>query len=120
MARCEEGYLCDVCGKEVENIWESGLYLRYVLGWIDAELLHTSAERHLRCDPVLAQFIVDPEFPPVYAEGNFDKRLLDQRFVAQREQWVTAGWRRLKELAHSNIPITDYPLASVRAQNEST
>ena len=29
MARCDQGYLCDVCGDEVENIRESDLYLRF-------------------------------------------------------------------------------------------
>ena len=31
MARCEQGYLCDVCGEEVEDITQSDLYLAYVL-----------------------------------------------------------------------------------------
>jgi hypothetical protein len=32
MVACEQGYLCDVCGRDVEAITESDLYLRYVLG----------------------------------------------------------------------------------------
>ena len=32
MARCEKGYLCSVCGQDVEAITESELYLQYVLG----------------------------------------------------------------------------------------
>ena len=32
MARCDQGYLCEVCGRDVEAITESDLYLRYVLG----------------------------------------------------------------------------------------
>ena len=28
MARCDQGYLCDVCGQDVEAITESDLYLR--------------------------------------------------------------------------------------------
>ena len=32
MARCDQGYLCEVCGAEVEEITESDLYLAYVLG----------------------------------------------------------------------------------------
>lgn len=116
MARCEQGYLCDVCGQEVEHIWQSGLYLRYVIGWIEPELLHTTAERHITCDPALAQFIVDPEFPPVQVDGDFDKRRLDPEFVAQREQLITRGWQRLKKLASENLPITEYPLPEVRAK----
>ena len=39
MARCDQGYLCIVCGEEVENIEDSGLYLRYIIGEVqEAEL----------------------------------------------------------------------------------
>ena len=53
MAKCEEGYLCDVCGGDVEEIVDSDLYLRYVIGVVDAETLHTTRERHIRCNPTL-------------------------------------------------------------------
>jgi hypothetical protein len=113
--RCEEGYLCDVCGKDVENIWESDLYLRYVIGLIDPETLHTTKERHIACNPALAQFIVDAEFPPVVAMDDFRKELLDSQFVIERERLVTRGWRRLKELASlEGLSILEYPLAEVR------
>src|SRR5689334_22790824 len=49
MVRCEQGYLCEVCGADVEDITASDLYLRYVLGEVDPETLHQSPERHLRC-----------------------------------------------------------------------
>ena len=68
MAKCDEGYRCDVCGGDVEKISESDLYLRYVIGLIDPEVLHTMQERHIRCNPSLAQFIVDETFEPVAAE----------------------------------------------------
>ena len=35
MAKCEEGYLCDVCGGDVEEITDSDLYLRYVIGQLE-------------------------------------------------------------------------------------
>ena len=57
MARCDEGYLCQVCREEVEEIFESSLYLMLVLGWIDPETLHTTPECHLRCNSALSQFI---------------------------------------------------------------
>ena len=114
MAKCEEGYLCDVCGGDVENIWESDLYLRYVIGLLDPEILHTSRERHILCNPVLAQFIVHSDFVPVRVEGDFDKRRLDPQFVQQREKLVTRGWQRLRELAHLDISILEYPLPEVR------
>ena len=113
MAKCDEGYRCDVCGGDVEEITDSDLYLRYVIGLVDPETLHTTPERHIGCNPSLAQFIVDPEFSPVSCDGDFDKRLLDRPFVAEREKLVTRGWRRLKELAGSNLPIQEYPLPEV-------
>ena len=65
MAGCERGYLCTVCGREVEEITESDLYLRYVLGEAEWDELNRAPERHIRCNPVLAQFIVDTSFEPV-------------------------------------------------------
>ena len=113
--RCEEGYLCDVCGKDVENIWESDLYLRYVIGLIDPETLHTTKERHIGCNPSLAQFIVHPEFPAIAAAADFCKELLDPRFVEERERLITRGWLRLKELATlEGLSILEYPLPEVR------
>src|SRR5262245_54992751 len=112
MARCEQGYLCEVCGEDVEDITESDLYLRYVLGEVDPETLHLAHERHLRCNPVLAQFIVAEGFPPVAVEGPFAKQTLDSAFVAEEEARVTAAYNRLQEIFNSSRerPITDYPL----------
>ena len=115
MAKCEEGYLCDVCGGDVESLAESDLYLRYVIGLIDPETLHTTRERHIRCNPALAQFIVDGEFDPVVVDGPFDKRQLDADYVRQQVNLVTRGWRRLVELDRKREPtILDYPLPEVR------
>jgi hypothetical protein len=116
MAKCEEGYLCDVCGGDVEAIIESDLYLRYVIGWLDPEVLHTTAERHILCNPSLAQYIVDDHFPHVVVEGPFDKRQLDHNFVRDRERLVSRGWRRLNQLAGQDIPIIEYPLPEVVAK----
>lgn len=110
MAKCDEGYLCSVCGEEVAAISESDLYLRYVIGMLDPEVLHTTPERHIRCNPTLGQFIADPAFPPIVVEGDFDKRRLDPDFVAKREELVTRGWRRLQEVRKLGIPIIEYPL----------
>ena len=65
MARCDEGYLCEVCGTDVAAIAESDLYLRYVLGEVPLEQLHLLPERHIRCNPGLAQYIVDADFAAV-------------------------------------------------------
>ena len=115
MAKCDEGYLCEVCGKDVDNIADSDLYLRFVIGILDAEVLHTTPERHLRCNPALAQFIVADSFEPVIAGGSFDKRQLDAEFVERREQLVTRGWHRLVEIARTpGLSIFDYPLEEFR------
>lgn len=115
MARCDQGYLCDVCGKDVEDITESDLYLRYVLGEVAPEVLTVSQERHLRCNPTVAQFIVDPGFEPVACSGPFDKRELDAGFVREEEARITCGWQRLQEIPKLGIPVIEYPLPEVRA-----
>ena len=122
MAKCDEGYPCEICGRDVEGIRESDLYLRYVTGQIDPEQLHVAKERHIRCNPLLAQFIVDPAFEPVVIEGGFDKRELDLAFVAEREELITRGWRRLQELAKtSDVSMLEYPLPEIvdRIQNDA-
>jgi hypothetical protein len=112
MAACERGYLCAVCGRDVEAIQESDLYLRYVLGEVKAELLDRLPEQHIRCNPTLAQFIVADGFAPVVlADGPFAKAGLDPRFVADEERRVTAGYRRLQELSMRDVSIWDYPLS---------
>ena len=114
MARCEQGYLCEVCGGEVGEITDSDLYLRYVLGEVPAEMLHRLRERHIRCNPAVAQFIVDPGFAPVRCEGAFAKEGLDPAYVAEQEARVTRGWRRLQELPSLGLTILEYPLPEVR------
>lgn len=115
--KCEEGYRCEVCGKDVDGITESDLYLRFVIGLIEAETLHTTPERHICCNPSVAQFITASEFEPVVVEGDFDKRCMDSSFVAQREELLTRGWLRLKEIAAApgdTISLLDYPLEEFR------
>jgi hypothetical protein len=111
MAKCEQGYLCDVCGGEVEDITQSDLYLRYILGEVEARHLMTAKERHLKCNPIVTQFIVDPEFDPIVVSGPFDKRNLDPEEVAQREAQTTRAWRRLQEVRALGLPISEYPLS---------
>jgi hypothetical protein len=115
MARCEQGYFCDVCGREVEGVAESDLYLRYVLGQVPPERLHAERERHIRCNPATAQFIVDERFEPVTCGGVFDKANLDVEFVRAEEARITRAWRRLQELPRLGLPITEYPLPEVIA-----
>jgi hypothetical protein len=119
MARCEQGYLCDVCGGEVENLIESDLYLRYVLGEVPPEQLHLLPERHIRCHPALAQYIDDPAFAPVRCEGSFAREQMDPAFVVEETARVTRGWRRLQELPSLGLAIIDYPLPEVRRSLDS-
>jgi hypothetical protein len=113
MVGCEQGYICDVCGEEVEAITESDLYLRYILGEVVPLQLPNLQERHIRCNPATAQYIVDPGFPPARCEGLFAKENLDPAFVAEQEAKVTRAWRRLQEIPRLGIPITEYPLPEV-------
>ncbi len=116
MAICEQGYLCDVCGCDVADLTESDLYLRYVLGEVAPESLHLTPERHIRCNPVLAQFIVADGFDPVVAGGFFDKSSLDPQFVAEEEQRVTRGYLRLLEVTGQELSIVEYPLPEAIAK----
>jgi hypothetical protein len=117
MAKCDEGYLCCICGEDVANITDSDLYLRFVIGALDPELLHVTPERHIRCNPLLAQFIVADDFEPVVVEDEFTKSLLDPVFVHQRERLVTRGWKRLQEIRTlGEISMLEYPLPEVIEQ----
>jgi hypothetical protein len=118
MARCDQGYLCDVCGDEVEEIVDSNLYLGYIIGEVPPEELLTHPERHIRCNPFQAQFIVDPEFPPVQCDGAFNKSSLDPAYVQERETLVTRGWRRLREVSGAGLHFLEYPLPEVRERHE--
>lgn len=117
VAHCERGYLCEVCGDEVEEITDSDLYLRYVIGEIAARQLLSAKERHIRCNPTLAQFIVDPAFAAVGVEGPFAKSELDAVEVEQRETLVTRGWRRLQDVRELGLSIAEYPLSQAVEPN---
>ena len=120
MAKCDQGYLCEVCGRDVAEITDSDLYLRYVIGEIESRELLAAPERHLRCNPTLAQFIVDDGFASVRVEGPFDKRQLAADDVDRREQLVTRGWRRLQELLHDRPALNEYPLPEfLRTQHDT-
>jgi hypothetical protein len=114
MAKCDEGYLCSVCGEDVAEITDSDLYLRYVIGLLDPELLHATPERHIRCNPLLAQFIVDDAFEAVVVDGEFSKDALDKEYVSQRKSLVTRGWKRLAEIkALGEVSVLEIPLPEV-------
>jgi len=112
MAKCDGGYFCYACGEYVESIVESELYLRYVLGEVPYEELLARPDGHIRCNPNLAQYIVDPAFPPIFVQDEplLDKRRLDPENVRREEARVTRGWRRLQQLPDSGLPVEDYPL----------
>ncbi|QDT08848.1 hypothetical protein [Planctomycetes bacterium K23_9] len=112
MAKCDEGYLCEVCGDDVSSIVDSDLYLRYVIGELDPEVLHTSPERHIRCNPVLAQFIDHNNFARVTVAGDLSREKLDADYVQTRQQLVSRGYGRLLEIAatQGDRDVTAYPL----------
>lgn len=118
MAKCDEGYRCEACGRDVEAVTDSDLYLRYVLGEVPLERLHRSPERHIRCNPALAQYIVDPAFEPVACPGPFDKTGLDPVFVAEEERRATRGWRRLRAIPALGLSIAEYPLSVTPDEEE--
>ncbi len=112
MAKCDEGYRCEVCGQDVTSIIDSDLYLRFVIGELDPEVLHTSLERHIRCNPVLAQFIEHENFDPIVVQGDFSIQHLDPDFRQQRTNLVSRGYMRLLEIAATDgdRDVTAYPL----------
>lgn len=118
MAKCDQGYLCEVCGEDVTGIVDSDLYLRYVIGELDPEVLHTSPERHIRCNPVLAQFIEHTSFDRVIVDGEFGRRELDAAYNTERTRLVTRGYERLLEIAgtEGDRDVTEYPLPEAIAR----
>jgi hypothetical protein len=114
MARCDQGYLCRVCGLEVEELTDSELYLRYVIHEIDSQTLIHLRDCHLTCNPVLAQFIDDPRLSfDLSVPESLDQRSLDQAFVMERRLRLSEGYRRLWEIRdhRRRFPhIQDYPL----------
>ena len=111
MADCDEGYNCDRCGTYVENVQESELYLRYVLGAVPVDELPREPERHIRCAPEFAQFIVDDAFEPVPCDDPaLDKRRLPSEVRAAQEATFTRAWRRLQEVRELGVPVDQYPL----------
>lgn len=111
MAKCDEGYRCEVCGRDVEAVTESDLYLRFVLGEVPLELLHRLPEQHICCNPALAQYIVHPAFVPVRCDGPFAKSAMDAEFVAAEEKRVTRGYRRLLAIPTLGLTVPEYPLS---------
>ena len=111
MADCDEGYNCDRCGEYVENVRESELYLRYVLGVVPMAELPREPERHLRCAPEFAQFIVDPEFEPVVCKDpDLAQENLPPDVRERQEELFTRAWRRLQEVSGAGLPVDQYPL----------
>lgn len=113
MAACDQGYLCDVCGGDVAAITESDLYLRYIMGEVKPLELPKQRERHIRCNPATAQYIVDPAFEPIVCAGMFAKVHLDAEFVRAQELLVTRAWRRLQAIPTLGLTIPEYPLPEV-------
>ena len=111
MANCDGGYFCYHCREYVENITESELYLRYVLGEVAFDNLLKLPDGHIRCNPNIAQYIDDDRFPPVSPEESaLRKENQDPGFVRSEVEKVTRAWRHLQSLPGSGIPVEEYPL----------
>ena len=122
MALCEQGYLCDVCGQEVEEMTDSDLYLRYVLGEVHPEQLHLLRERHIRCNPVTAQFIVDPGFEPVggnllsILDDGHERKKIDPAANNRGQVWKLDEETHTATLMH-NADLGVYAVAVGSAQS---
>ena len=84
------------------------------MGLVKWSELTQRPERHIRCNPVQAQFINHANFPPVIVEGLFSKTELDAEYVQQQEDLITRAWLRLQEVTSLGIPVEQYPLAQSR------
>ena len=119
MASCERGYLCAVCGQDVEEITDSVLYLRYVMGEVPWDHLNR-APRHIF---VATRHSLNSSWTtrssPCSCDGTFAKEQLDPEFVKTEEERVTLAYRRLRELAATNLPIAEYPLPHVSSRDAS-
>ena len=115
MAKCDEGYLCDVCGQDVAELTDSDLYLRYIVGMLDPEVLHTTPERHIRCNPRSPS----TSSPTTSSRSSSKARSTSARSTRatsrEREALLTRGWRRLNEVVRLGVPIIEYPLPEVLA-----
>ena len=112
MANCDEGYNCDRCGEYVENVKISELYLRYVIGAVPTDELVREPERHIRCSPEFAQYIIDKRFEPVVCDDPaVDKRRLPDDVRLRQERLFTRAWQRLQEVATNGVPVSEYPLS---------
>ncbi len=102
MAHCETGYFCRICGEYVEDITDSELYLRFVLGEVVLEELFYEADAHITCVPELAGLIDEQRFAPY--------RHRAAATGARPAERVTRAWQRLQEIPSLGIDIPDYPL----------
>ncbi len=78
-----------------------------MLGEVDRSLLDRHPERHLACDPILAQFIETEGFETPFVDGPFGKSSLDPAFVADEESRVTRGYERLMELERRGAVLSE-------------
>jgi hypothetical protein len=121
MAGCDSGYFCIECEVYVQSVLDSELYLRYIMGEIPSDALVALPDRHIRCNPEIAQYIVNEKFPPLVEEREgLDKRTLDAAEVASREDLVTRAWVRLQEIPTAGVDVPDYPLPGVEPPDAET
>jgi hypothetical protein len=108
VARCDEGYLCNVCGLPADTLPESLLYLRYILGEVTVEVLGQAQETHIRCCPAIAQYIVHPAFEPVVCTDVFARQHFPLDFQTSEETRITAAWATLYEAGEKGFSLLSY------------
>jgi hypothetical protein len=87
---------------------------------VPLERLHRLPERHVRCNPTLAQYIVDAAFPTVHCDGPFAAAELDATFVRAEQERVTRAWRRLQAIPVLGLTVPEYPLSVTPDEETAT
>ncbi len=83
MARCDQGYLCRVCGEEVEDLIDSDLYLRYIMGWVDPETLHTTPSATCVATLICLSSSTTRDSNPRYGRRGMEQAVSRQGFCSR-------------------------------------
>ena len=119
MAKCEEGYLCEVCGQDVAEITESDLYLRYVIGLRRSRgAAHhaasgtSAATRRWRSSSSMTISRRSRSKAPSTSGCSIRPTSASRRRSSPAASAASRSSPRL------DLPILDYPLPEVRAEME--
>src|SRR5690349_5283066 len=88
---------CDKCGKPVVKR-EDATWLNVEAGYMNGLGLLVYGNRHIRCSPSRAQYIVHPDFAPVIdPRPEFDKTLVPEDERREMTRRYTDAWLRLQK-----------------------